>query len=232
MNRSTSSVTWTSRSACSIKHDASQAIASCRPIGPDVLAGLGLDVHGALRRRRAAGRGSPGSSACAGPSLGSWAWMITSQLTARHPACSIRLDDLRQQLRAVEPLPLRVGVGVVLADVAQCRRLPAGRRPPRGRRRRRRNARPARASARSGARPGSAAALAQPMRVVPDSHPHGVCSTTGARTKSGEDRSVFPASRLSRQESARFASGSVVTAKMRKKSFKVSTILTSVPMWH
>ena len=56
-----------------------------------------------------------------GPSFGSWAWMITSQLTGRQPAPGHALDDLGEEPAAVEPLPRGVGVGIMLADVAQRR---------------------------------------------------------------------------------------------------------------
>ena len=61
-----------------------------------------------------------------GPSFGSWAWTITSQLTGRQPARADRCDHLGQQPGAVEPLPARVGVGVMLADVAQAGRAEQG----------------------------------------------------------------------------------------------------------
>ena len=54
-----------------------------------------------------------------GSSFGRWAWMIRSQLTGRQPAVADAGDDLGEQPAAVEPLPLRVGVGEELADVAE-----------------------------------------------------------------------------------------------------------------
>ena len=61
-----------------------------------------------------------------GPSLGSWAWMITSQFTTRHPALADPGDHLGQQPRAVEPLPTGIRVRIMLADVAQAGRSQEG----------------------------------------------------------------------------------------------------------
>ena len=98
--------------------------------------------------------------------------MMTSQLTARHPACSILLDDLRQQPRAVEPAPLGIGVRVVFPDIAQ-----PGRPQQRVGHRVANHVRvgmpqqPERMldpKSTQDQRP----TLAQPMRVVPDPNPH------------------------------------------------------------
>ena len=98
--------------------------------------------------------------------------MMTSQLTARHPVLLDLLDNFRQQPRAVQATPLRIGIRVVFPDIAQPGRSQKGighrvanhvrvgvpeqpermldpeptqdQRPP----------------------------LAQPMRVVPDPNPH------------------------------------------------------------
>ena len=48
--------------------------------GPDMLSGLGLDVDRRLGEPEQAGQVGSMVALC-GPSFGSWAWTITSQLT-------------------------------------------------------------------------------------------------------------------------------------------------------
>ena len=72
--------------------------------------------------------GTPSSSArfariaaFTGPSFGSWAKMVTSRLTIRQPSWFSRVERFAQEEPRVGVLPLRVGVRVGVADVAQCR---------------------------------------------------------------------------------------------------------------
>ena len=100
------------------EHDGLAEIASPRPMGPTCSPVLALTFTAVSPTRSSRARLAR-MAGLWGPSLGSWAWMITSQLTARHPARSIRSTTSAKQPRAVQPLPLGIGVGIVLADIAQ-----------------------------------------------------------------------------------------------------------------
>ena len=123
-----------------------------------------------------------------GPSFGSWAWTITSQLTGRQPARRDPVDDLGQQPGAVEPLPFRVGVGIVLADVAQA----GGAEQGVGHRVQTTSAsecpsQPARVVD-PDAPQDQRTPLDQPMRVVPDPHPHRASPLLGLARATDLDR--------------------------------------------
>ena len=104
---------------------ASQAMASARPIGPDVLAGLGLDVHGRVGEAEQPRQVRPDRRLVRAELrlLGVDDHVAVDRLASprRDP-----VDDLGQQPRAVRVAPCGVGVGIVLADVAQRRRAEQG----------------------------------------------------------------------------------------------------------
>ncbi len=125
--------------------------------------------------------------------------MMTSQLTARHPVCSTLVDNLRQQPRAFQPAPLRIGIRVVFPDIAQ-----SGRPQERIGHRVANHVRvgvPQQSERVLDPQPtqNQRPPLAQPMRVVPDPNPHVEKAPSsfeapmppGTLQASSENRSVF-----------------------------------------
>ena len=131
---------------------ASQTIASPRPTGPTCSPVLALTFTAVSSTPSSRARFARMAGLC-GPSFGSWAWMITSQLTARQPGPLDPVDDLRQQPGAVQSVPSRDRYPDSARRCRPGRPRPAGRRPPRGRPRRRRNDPPGRADDRSACPP-------------------------------------------------------------------------------
>ena len=138
---------------------------------PDVLAGLGLDVHGRFAHAEQPGEVGP-DGLLVRSELGLLGMNDDVAIDGPPSGLLDLLDDLRQQPRAVQPAPLRIGIRVVFPDIAQ----------------------PGRPQERIGHRmanhvrvgvPQQSARvldpeptqdqrppLAQPMRVVPDPNPH------------------------------------------------------------
>ena len=142
----------------SIRTTASQAIASARPMGPTCSPVLALTLTAVGRDPE-----EPGDAGAEGGLVRAELGLlgVDDQVAVDRPPALARhpVDDLGEEPAAVEPAPLGVGVGVVLADVPQAGRARAGRRPGRAAPRRRRSARPGRADGRDGPPRGSAGGL-------------------------------------------------------------------------
>ena len=207
-----------------------QTIASPRPTGPTCSPVLALTFTAASSSRSSRARLARMAGLC-GPSLGSWAWMIDVAVDRPPPGLLDPVDDLRQQPGAVQPLPLRIGVGIVLADIAQA----GGPQQGVGHRvaddvgvgvpdqsPRMLDPEPAQ---------DQRSPLAQPMRVVPDPYPHveapsaveGPLLDRVPYQPSSEDRSVFSAAMAIPAERAchRFPLCESTFCHFEKKSFKI-----------